>query len=378
MTEASSRSPWLFGPALDVAVFGGSAALGLSLVGVRHFFGLPGELPEWGLVAFVVGVDVAHVYATLFRTYFDREELARRPLRYAGLPVAAYAAGVVLHLWGSAVFWRFLAYVAVFHFVRQQIGWAALYRARTSATRARDKLVDDAAIYAATGYPLIHWHAHLGQARFNWFIEGDFADPSGLAGTLLPAARVVWVAALSAFAAREIGRFATTRRVDVGRLLVVVTTAATWYVGIVATNSDFDFTVTNVLTHGVPYFALVYAHAGAERARGKRTLGAEIVAHGFGAFVAALVVLAFVEEAAWDRFVWHDHAWLFGTGQTLTALSAALVVPLLAVPQVTHYLLDGMIWRRSEAGTEWLRRGMNVGRGGIVPVGGLAVSHRGR
>jgi len=360
-------------------VFGGSAALGLSLVAARHVFGFSADLPEWGFVAFVIGVDVAHVYATLFRTYFARAEPARHPGRYALLPVFAYAAGVALYLRSSGTFWRVLAYLAVFHFIRQQAGWAALQRARSRSTSRIDKLVDDAAIYAATGYPLLHWHAHLGTARFNWFVDGDFVDARNAAAAFLPAARAVWVAALGACAAQQLHRFVTTRRIDVGRALVVVTTAVIWYVGIVATNSDFDFTVTNVLAHGVPYFALVYAHARARNTGSTRTFGGDIAAHGLGAFAAVLVVLAFVEEAAWDRFVWHDHAWLFGTGPVVSAFAATLLVPLLAVPQVTHYLLDGMIWRRSEAGTEWLRGVSDVSPGGLsFAAGGIFVSRRER
>ena len=30
---------------------------------------------------------------------------------------------------------------------------------------------------------------------------------------------------------------------------------------------------------------------------------------------------------------------------TRTSLALSLIVPLLAVPQLTHYILDGVIWR---------------------------------
>jgi hypothetical protein len=53
---------------------------------------------------------------------------------------------------------------------------------------------------------------------------------------------------------------------------------------------------------------------------------------------------------AWDRLVWHDRDWLFGasSGQ-LGPIVLAFVVPLLALPQATHYVLDGMLWRRSDS-----------------------------
>src|SRR5262249_15847911 len=46
-----------------------------------------------------------------------------------------------------------------------------------------------------------------------------------------------------------------------GKHVVAAATAACWYVGIVATNADYAFTVTNVFVHGVPYLALVYLYA---------------------------------------------------------------------------------------------------------------------
>jgi hypothetical protein len=32
----------------------------------------------------------------------------------------------------------------------------------------------------------------------------------------------------------------------------------------------------------------------------------------------------------------------------LTEITLALLVPLLALPQATHYLLDGVLWRRTD------------------------------
>jgi hypothetical protein len=56
-------------------------------------------------------------------------------------------------------------------------------------------------------------------------------------------------------------------------------------------------------------------------------------------------VLAFAEELLWDRLVWHDRDWLFGAGWRARDWRW-IAVPLLALPQLTHYLLDGLVWRR--------------------------------
>jgi hypothetical protein len=361
-----SCGPWLFGARVDLALFAGSAVLALALVALGHATGISdAPFPEWGWIAFILAVDVAHVHATWFRTYFDGDELRRHPLRYALIPLAAWAAGVTLYGFGPMLFWRVLAYLALFHFVRQQVGWVAVYRARAGQRNVVDRLIDDACIYAATGYPVLVWHARLDETRFAWFVRGDFVDISAIAARALPFARAAWLFALVLFAARQLQLFRRERVVMAGKLCVVVATAAAWYVGIVATNSDFDFTVTNVIVHGVPYFGLLWAY-GLERKREQpRAFGARVVAGGVGAFVVVAFGLALAEEFLWDRLVWQERAWLFGEGSALPASVLAFVVPLLAVPQATHYVLDGLLWRRRATRERPAqRRALGFGSGG--------------
>jgi hypothetical protein len=52
----------------------------------------------------------------------------------------------------------------------------------------------------------------------------------------------------------------------------------------------------------------------------------------------------------WDVLVWHEHPSLFGAwGLRVSESLLAFVVPALTVPQATHYVLDGLIWRRHDA-----------------------------
>jgi hypothetical protein len=344
---------WIFGRRIDLAVFGGSAALALGLVALSGFLSDAGELPSWGFVVLILAIDVAHVYATLFRTYLDRQELSRRRALYAGLPVACYAVGLCVHLGSERAFWRALAYLAVFHFVRQQVGWVAIYRARSGKPSRLDRVLDDAVIYAATGFPLLYWHAHLPRA-FHWFVEGDFVPAPWLVALIGPLG-VLYAVIAAAYLARAVHVASTGGPVPYGKHLVVTTTALVWYAGIVWTNRDFDFTVTNVIVHGVPYMALLWAYS-RERAReAPATITSRIVAGGISAFFAVLLALAFAEEMLWDRLVWHARPGLFGGAARdeplLGPLARALVVPLLAVPQATHYALDAVLWRRRDTGT---------------------------
>lgn len=335
-------SAWLFSRRVDLAIFGGSFALAMGALGVGSVAGvLREETPGWAWVPAIVLCDVAHVWATIFKTYLDPVERRARGGLFVAAPVVGFAASVALYAaLGDLAFWRALAYVAIFHFVRQQYGWVALYRAKAGETGALGRVVDTAAIYAATGWPLLWWHTHLPR-RFDWFVKGDVvALPAGL----LHLGTALYALALFAYAARAAALWARGRG-NPGKDLVVATTVVSWYVGIVALDSDYAFTVTNVVLHGVPYFAIVWAHAKTRRAEGTAAgVGRSLTGHVL-VFLAALWLVAFAEEMAWDRAVWHERPWLFGDGWDL-ASAKLLVVPLLALPQLTHYVLDGFIWKR--------------------------------
>ena len=109
--------------------------------------------------------DVAEVRSggwLLYDSSWPLDDRLKRPdVTYLGVPLAAYAAGVLLYSGSSGLFWRALAYVAVLHFVRQQYGWVALCRRKLGPASRLDRVLDDAAIYSATLYPLVYWHANL-------------------------------------------------------------------------------------------------------------------------------------------------------------------------------------------------------------------------
>lgn len=334
--------PWLFSARTDLTVFFGSAVFSLLALWIGGITGvLYSDTPDWAWVPAVLLIDVAHVWSTSFRVYLDPHELKRRPLLYSLVPVLGLAAGVALYSEGELVFWRALAYLAVFHFVRQQYGWVALYRARAGERDALGRVIDTVAIYAATLYPLVYWHTHLPR-RFSWFLANDFTGiPLMIERVSAP---VYWVA-LVAYAAKTLHQWLVKRRGNPGKDVVVVTTAFCWYIGIVGFNSDYAFTVTNVIIHGVPYFALIYWYS---RARMNQTAGRgvyRIFARGPALFLVTLWLIAYIEEMFWDRGVWQDRSWLFGSPWDIGTLKV-VIVPLLALPQLVHYVLDGFIWRR--------------------------------
>jgi hypothetical protein len=285
----------------------------------------------------VLLVDVAHVWSTAFIIY----SIGRAP------PPLALRAGAVL-CWAGGIATRSVAqarsgtvaYLAVYHFVRQQFGWMMMYRNRNGERDRLGRWIDGAMIYAATLYPLIVWHCE--SRVFYWMNPNDFVY--GAPEWIATIAGWLYLAIIALYFARAL----VQRPISWGKHILVVTTMACWYVGIVASNSDYAFTVTNVFIHGVPYLALVYVYvrAASKEPASAGGISAWLVSRRGGVimFMATLWVIAYVEELFWDRAVWHERSWLFGSAFDFDA--SMVIAPLLAVPQLTHYILDGFLWRR--------------------------------
>lgn len=336
---------YLFGARADLLAFGGAALFSAVLLALGVVTGaLAADLAPWMWLLLVVGIDAAHVWSTLFRVYLDPAEVRRRAFLYVGTPVAVYVFGVLLMGFSALAFWRVVVYLAVWHFMRQQIGWLRLYHRREPNIGVFERRLDEALLWLVMLHPVAHWHTHLPR-RFAWMLEGDFI--AGLSPQVATSMAVITSAVAIAWIGIQVLHVIRGRAVPWGRVLLMATTAAAWYIGIVVFDSDYAFAVTNIPLHGVPYALLTYRYARARAAQGSARHIALLLRGGVPVFVLLVWCLAAVEELGWDRFVWHDHQIFFGASAAFDDELVALLVPLLALPQLTHYVLDGFVWRRA-------------------------------
>lgn len=345
--------PWIHSARLDVPFILAPPFVVLGLVALfPRWFGPTAVLSEVHWLVLVLLIDVAHVYSTIYRTYLDRDAIKHYRFELVWLPAMAFILMVLLHTVSMVWFWRCLAYLAVFHFVRQQYGFLRLY-ARREALPSWKRRLDTITIYSATIAPLLFWHFSYPR-EFDWFVDDDMigSDKPGLASVVLGCYGVV----LASYVLSEVVRVCRGEGVNWPKNLLVAGTALSWYLGIVHFNGDVTFTLFNVVSHGIPYMALVWAFGRKKRERSET--GSRFVRFFFsmGAvpiYVLALFVLAYLEEGLWNTLVWREHAALFGPFSMLPKINShsilSFVVPLLALPQVTHYIIDAFIWRMRPA-----------------------------
>ena len=287
----------------------------------------------------ILGVDVSHVYSTLYRTYFNKTQRLKLNKILIFVPLVCFTVSLSLAFYRVELFWTVLAYLAIFHFSRQQIGFLR----RLCAVKDRFLNFLEFVIYTSTLGPILLWHLQ-GQKSFNWFTKMDlfYLDQitSGYREVLF--ACVQWVVILIFLAGIMISVVCWfQKKITIHVPLIVMSTFISWYFPIVVFNSDFIFTMANVIAHGIPYLALVWSEENRTQSTFRR---AEL-------FFIFILLFALLEEAFWDALVWREQGTLFNSFYFLPHLqpsSAALslVLALLILPQMTHYALDGFIWKK--------------------------------
>jgi hypothetical protein len=311
-------------------------------------FGQQWILSPWMWLLVVVFVDVAHVYATIFRTYWSK---AQRKL-YGDvlwvIPLACFVLAVLIHQASAVWFWRLLAYTAVWHFIRQQYGFMRLYMRHESSNRF-SRALHACVIYSATIFPMLQWHLQGGK-NFHWMIDGDFLLGDGRYVALWPFLEAVYGLLLLIFIIYEIRSIRNGASFNWPKHLVIWGSVSSWYLGIVYFNGDLTFTLLNVIAHGIPYITLIWITDARRMVGIKKPIARALV------FISIILVLATLEEGLWDGFVWREHphffSWLYPVQSLGDRTWLHLIIPLLALPQLVHYVLDGFIWKMRHISTE--------------------------
>lgn len=305
----------------------------------KQIQGLENQYSFYTWLFLIVFVDVAHVYSTLFKTYFVKEEVRKRKLLFYGIPALSWILGLILYQFGSLTFWSVLALVAVFHFIRQQYGFMRIY-ARFEPDNWSKK-IDGIAVYSATVFPMLYWFKT--PRAFTWFVENEFNWFQNVPD-YIPVIKILYFGILMIWIVKTIYEMVKTRQFNIPKLALISGTYLSWYFGIVYFNNDLVFTLLNVISHGIPYIALIYIgeikHKDDQKLNNfsffKSTFGIFL-------FIAIILAFAFFEEFLWEVLIWNEH---FSLNLNVSLNWFQLLVPLLVVPQLTHYLLDGFIWRK--------------------------------
>jgi hypothetical protein len=344
---------WLFSTPIDVLGLGLPVWLTWLVCFLLPESFLHQPLPLWMWVVFILGIDVSHVWSTIFRTYLDGEEFRRHHKVLIFTPLLVFAILFTVALYSTLWFWRVMAYMALHHFIKQQYGFLAIYRAKYGLKKMKifsDKWV----IYLAMLYPVVFWHLD-GKREFNWFVKGDFFvfNHQYIDSILLIFNYLYWLI-LACWLIEEINQTRKNQTpIAWGKILWMLTTAGNWYLGIVYFNSDVAFSLTNVVAHGIPYLTLIFVYVERKKIIKRPNVGHSIGKIAFNILMMILIVLllALTEEYFWDLWLNRQKTDFFGQFLVYpipllqNPIFQAAALALLSIPQVSHYIIDGYIWK---------------------------------
>jgi hypothetical protein len=277
---------------------------------------------------------VFHTVQNLFR---KRRNTEKKTL-YIGIPLISWVLGIILFQFGGLTFWSVLALVAVFHFIRQQYGFMRIY-ARFEPNNW-SKRIDEVAVYAATLYPMLYWFKT--PRAFTWFVNNEFdwlqnlPDYTGFITVLYFGILMTWLIK-TAFEAFK------TKQLNIPKTALITGTYLSWYFGIVYFNNDLLYLSERYFSRNSLYRIDLYPRNQTKRNSQLNRLLIFKSVMGIFLFIGVILGFAFLEEFLWETLVWNEH---FSLDLTVPEILLQFLVPLLVVPQLTHYLLDGFIWRK--------------------------------
>lgn len=257
------RAQWIIGPRGDLGCFllpavSGYALLYLNTIGISSFV-------LWWF--WNVSVNGPHFFATISRTYLDREEWReRRTLLLASLGFILLGPAVIALCIALetrvpfVLFWLFQAYWAYHHVVRQHYGFMALYQRRNAEKVGRDNTADFWIFNLLMFGPALIWFLQYPEMReaMGWRMQ-----PGETEGLFLDVLGALVLVAVATFLGKEALRWVRTRQVNVPKILLLVAYVPLHLLLFMhpAIATRFDLLLVNAVVtypHSVQYMAFVW------------------------------------------------------------------------------------------------------------------------
>lgn len=283
-------------------------------------------------------IDSAHVFVSLFRTYFSKK--AQRLLKMVLLvtPILAFTACYSLIQFDQSTYMKFLIYMVAFHYIRQHYGIIIYYFNKTRSSKS-SRLINQLAIYSTLIVPLIYWHTV--PREFGWYGKIGFYfwdNPR-----FFELAHYFLILVIALYLLNELLLFVKNKEINLPKNFLFIGLGFSWYYSIVKTDDALTFLLVNNLAHGIPYFAFSWYFYQVEKENKQAHINGKVLM-----FLAIPVLIAFITQITTDLIFEHKYIeptlgikpWIV-SGELQGMIAATL-----GTFAITHYVLDAFIWRR--------------------------------
>jgi hypothetical protein len=326
------KPAWIRSPSFDLIFILLPPFYGMLWTAAAHQFDPEGSSIFSGILTFLIAsvfIDWAHTFSTIYR--YPKA----RALAY-GAPIVSLILCVATFQISELFMYRFLAYFAVYHFARQAYGIMRYYDRGRPAS-----VIDQIAIYATIVYPVLINHLHSPK-NMGWFVQGDFVSLSEYKA-LIPFVHVL--AAMIALA--YINQERKKEMFNAPKNLAVIGPVLANFLGFVIWDDGSAIGPITNIGHGLPYMAMIWAFNGRDFFEKKlpevtRFAGPVI-------FCMSVVILGYLGAAMEDSFLESVYPeafqWLHSWHDLRDHSIAQVMTPILAMFTLTHFIVDGFIWK---------------------------------
>lgn len=320
-------SRWLITRPIDLALVIGSAAAGYLYLALYAVFQVPIDYLWW---FWSVGFDGTHIFATVTRTYLDREARIRSPRLLFGSAAVFFSLGPLMVLAGQKALLALLVGTwAYYHVMRQHYGFLMLYKVKNRDLTPEDNRLDGRFLFLMLVAPPVH--------RFLIHHPEELGLPPGIALARLaprtePLLFLLLALAAAAFALRQIERLRASQPLNLPKILLLGAIVPLHWLTF-AFMSWRAAVPTITIAHNLQYHALVWFHNRNKYAAPHAGARFGRIPHAVSTSLLSYAALALIFSLAYRL-----------PGYQLGRVSD-LAFGFFCGFGLTHYYLDSKIWR---------------------------------
>ena len=327
------HSGWVFSKNWDLAVF-----LLPLIIGFLFYFSdvaisrTPSKIFILAIL-FHYLADAGHVLVTGVPVLGDATIRKKLGMKVWLIPILVVFISVSLFMWNPFIFIRVLAFLAAFHIVMQQFGFLRISQGkfkvgeRISETK-KSGLFETGLFFNLFFFPLYFWLSGNSNIELAWFVHKDLGAP--ITWAYFGFVHHLHLFLVVFYFGWQLIPLLKKSKVNWGKFLLTSTSWIWFYSGLVLAKNPSLFWATLFLTHGFGYilFVKVYWQQAASRNYQPPSWWKKNNILTTIGYLVAVTILG----ATWAK------------SSELTSFYRILI-PLSWAPLITHYVLDGLIWK---------------------------------
>ena len=273
----------------------------------------------------ILGVlDSGHVYSTLWRSYFNKKEINRKPFFYKTIPLIIFSFFTTWVYLGGLYLGLFIIYMTIFHNIRQLYGISKWYQ---KINNSFDRF-SDYFLYSFCILPFLAFHFRDTKILEDYYNLNSNTTPNINHFQITTA---LFLCLVFIYMLKEAVTFIKTQRLYMARIVSTLFPGLIYSYAFLFSNSLMEVLFPLVVSHAVTYiFIIDYSLKKINQNYTKKL------------FYLVLITAVFFGSA---EFFTEDFL------SDITNSAKAITTGFLLTPLFCHYLFDSFLWTRKHPET---------------------------